>query len=312
MQARDDGDRLSEAELISMAFLLLVAGHETTVNLIGNGVLALLRDPAQLAALRADPALLPSAIEEFLRLRGAGQHWRRCRFTTEPVSSAASTIPAGEIVLVSLLAANRDDGRFAEPDELDVTARSGAHLAFGHGIHYCLGAPLARLEGEIALRHCSLDASRTWSSPAERGTLRWRDSTLIRGLQTLPVRLGRVSEPFPSCFCSSHLASTGAGQAPNRVGCSWSGLKRFHRHFSTPNSARHARSQYTVDYRWPTRSRSRPTRRTRLSRLHHSGSQDRRVGHQEPHGDAQRRQQHDPVRPHHVGRSAQCGPSEMA
>jgi cytochrome P450 len=183
----EEGDKLSEVELISMAFLLLVAGHETTVNLIGNGVLALLERPDQLAALRADPSLLPNAVEEFLRFEGP-VNIATLRFTTEPVRVGDVEIPAGEFVMVSLLAANRDGDRFAGPDRLDVTRPAGGHLAFGHGIHYCVGAPLARLEAEIALgKLVSRFGTLALDGPAT--SLRWRDSTLMRGLHTLPVRV---------------------------------------------------------------------------------------------------------------------------
>jgi cytochrome P450 len=189
IQARDegDGDRLTEVELVSMAFLLLVAGHETTVNLIANGVLALLRDPAQLAALRAGPALLPGAVEEFLRYDGPVNH-ATLRYTTEPVEVGGTTIPEGEFVLVSLISANRDDDRFPGADHLDVTRAAGGHLAFGHGIHFCLGAPLARLEGQIAIG-ALLDRFPDLALDTDPAELRWRNTTLLRGLESLPVRL---------------------------------------------------------------------------------------------------------------------------
>ncbi|MFD6068965.1 MULTISPECIES: cytochrome P450 family protein [Amycolatopsis] len=187
IHASDEGDSLSAEELLAMAFLLLVAGFETTVNLIANSVFALLRAPDQLAALRADPALLPGAIEEFLRYDGA-IHLATIRFTREPVPVGDVEIPAGEFVLVSLLGANRDAGRFEDPHRLDVTRSATGHLAFGHGIHYCVGAPLARLEAEIALRGL-LERFPVLSLDAEPETLRWRESTLVHGLETLPVRL---------------------------------------------------------------------------------------------------------------------------
>lgn len=183
----EEGDRLSPAELVSMAFLLLVAGHETTVNLIGNSVLALLQNPDQMAALRADPSLLPNAVEEFLRLDGP-INIATVRFTTEPVLVGEVEIPSGELVMISVLAANRDGDRFAEPDDLDITRPAGGHLAFGHGIHYCVGAPLARLEAEIALGRL-LSRFGTLALDAEPAALQWRDSTLIHGLHNLPVRL---------------------------------------------------------------------------------------------------------------------------
>ncbi|HVV08765.1 cytochrome P450 [Amycolatopsis sp.] len=183
----EEGDQLSEVELISMAFLLLVAGHETTVNLIGNGVRALLEHPDQLAALRADPALLPGAVEELLRFDGP-IHIATLRFTAEPVQVGDVEIPADEFVMVSLLSANRDGERFDEPDTLDIRRPAGGHLAFGHGIHYCVGAPLARLEAEIALRKL-LGRFSTLELNGEATALRYRESTLMRGLESLPVRL---------------------------------------------------------------------------------------------------------------------------
>ncbi|GAA5159644.1 MULTISPECIES: cytochrome P450 family protein [Amycolatopsis] len=181
------GDQLSEVELVSMAFLLLVAGHETTVNLIGNGVRALLDRPDQLSLLREDPSLLPNAVEEFLRFEGP-VNIATLRVTTEPVQVGDVLIPADQFVMVSLLAANRDGERFADADSLDVTRPAGGHLAFGHGIHYCLGAPLARIEAEIALREL-LSRFGTIELDGQPEQLRWRDSTLMRGLETLPVRL---------------------------------------------------------------------------------------------------------------------------
>jgi cytochrome P450 len=187
VHASDDGDSLSEPELVSMAFLLLVAGHETTVNLIANAVLALLREPEQLARLRAEPELLPGAVEEFLRFDGP-IHLATLRFTAEPVEVAGVTIPEGEFVLVSLLGANRDAERYPEPDKLDITRAAGGHLAFGHGIHYCVGAPLARLEAEIALGGL-LERFPGLALDAKADELVYRPSSLVHGLETLPVRL---------------------------------------------------------------------------------------------------------------------------
>jgi cytochrome P450 len=181
-----DTDRLSVREAVSMAFLLLVAGHETTVNLIGNGTLALLRHPDRLAELRANPDLTPSAVEEFLRYDGP-LNMATLRHTTEPVSIAGTEIPAGELVMVSLASANRDPDRYQRPDELD-PHRDASHLAFGYGIHHCLGAPLARLEADVAFRTL-LDRFPALSLAAEPTELSWRESTLIRGLARLPVRL---------------------------------------------------------------------------------------------------------------------------
>jgi cytochrome P450 len=188
VQARDADDRLSEAELTATAFLLLVAGHETTVNLIGNGMLALLEHPEQLAALRADLSLLPGAIEEMLRYQGPLRH-ATMRYTAAATEVGDVVIPADELVMLSVASANRDGVRFTEPDGLDIRRDPGGHLAFGHGIHYCLGAPLARLEAQIAFtglltRFPGLELA----VPADE--LRWRPGNLIRGLAELPVRLG--------------------------------------------------------------------------------------------------------------------------
>jgi len=189
VQARDDegNEGLGEFELVSMAFLLLVAGHETTVNLIANGVLSLLRNPDQLAALRADPALLPGAVEEFLRYESPVNQ-STLRYTTVPLTLGGVEIPAGEFVLVSLGSANRDGDRFADPDQVDITREAGGHLAFGHGIHFCLGAPLARMEGQIAIGGL-LDRFPALALAVDPAELRWRNSTLLRGLESLPVRL---------------------------------------------------------------------------------------------------------------------------
>jgi cytochrome P450 len=180
-------------ELVRMAFLLLVAGFETTVSLIGNGVLSLLRQPGQLSLLRSDPLLLPGAIEEFLRFEGP-LHVATMRFTTEPVLVGGTQIPAAALVLISLLAANRDEARFADPHVLDITRQDPGHLAFGHGIHYCAGAPLARLEGQIAIgrllsRFPALALPGGPGEPAEPGELHWRGSVLMHSLSSLSVRL---------------------------------------------------------------------------------------------------------------------------
>ena len=181
----DEGDQLSEDELVSMAFLLLFAGHETTVHLLGNAVHQLLTNPKQQELLRDDPGLLPGAIEEFLRI-GSPIHIATLRFTTEAVAVDDVEIPAGEFVMISLLAANADEARFDDPHQLDVTRPAGGHLAFGHGIHYCLGAPLARLEGEIAIGRllARFPSLRLAVEPAD---LRRRTSTLVHGLRELPV-----------------------------------------------------------------------------------------------------------------------------
>ncbi|MCL2583972.1 MAG: cytochrome P450 [Streptosporangiales bacterium] len=185
--ARDSGDALSEDELISMLFLLLVAGHETTVNLIASGVLALLAHPAELARLRDDPSLLPSAVEELLRYANPLNH-ATGRFTVEPVTIGGVDIPAHDWVVLAIASANTDPARFPGAGALDLGREASGHVAFGHGIHYCLGAPLARLEGEIALGSL-LSAYPDLSLAVPESSLRWRPSSLIHGLETLPVRL---------------------------------------------------------------------------------------------------------------------------
>lgn len=185
--AAKDGDQvLSEAELISTIFLLLLAGHETTVNSIGNGVAALLRHPEQFARLCDHPELVPSAVEELLRYDGPVHH-PMLRFTTAPLDIGRVTIGADEIVLVCLGAANRDPARFADADGLDIGREQGAHLAFGHGPHFCLGAPLARVEGQVAL---SLLIGRLpgLRLAVPEGDLVWREGIFLRGLEALPVR----------------------------------------------------------------------------------------------------------------------------
>ncbi|MHA6621476.1 cytochrome P450 family protein [Pseudonocardia sp. DLS-67] len=183
----EDGDRLSEDELTSMVFLLLVAGHETTVNLIVSGTYALLRHPDQLALLRAEPERLPAAVEELLRYDGPVQVTIPA-VAAAPIEVGGVTIPAGDVVLPALLAANRDPMRFPEPDRLDVTRTANSHTAFGHGLHHCLGAPLARLEGRIALgalleRFPGLRLADPDGEPARNPGL------LMNGLVALPVVL---------------------------------------------------------------------------------------------------------------------------
>jgi cytochrome P450 len=185
--ARDSGDSLSENELLSMMFLLLVAGHETMLNLIAGGVLALLTHPAELKRLREDPSLLPSAVEELLRYANPLNHATE-RFTLEPVTIGDTTIPAKQWVMLATASANRDPSRFPEADRLDVGRDTSGHVGFGHGIHYCLGAPLARLEGEIAFGML-LSRFPELALAVPESSLRWRPSSLIHGLENLPVRV---------------------------------------------------------------------------------------------------------------------------
>ncbi|MEV6394366.1 cytochrome P450 [Streptomyces sp. NPDC051907] len=187
MHASDaDDDRLDGEELMGMAWLLLVAGHETTVNLVSNGVLALLTHPDQLAALRADFSLLDGAVEEMLRYEGPLET-PTYRFTVDPLEIGGRTVPGGgELVLIAIADADRDPERFAEADRFDIRRDARGHLAFGHGIHYCLGAPLARLEAKIAIRSL-LERFPDLALDAHPAALSWRTGMLIRGPQRLPA-----------------------------------------------------------------------------------------------------------------------------
>jgi cytochrome P450 len=178
-------DSLSEDELMAMVFLLLVAGHETTVNLIGNGMLALLEHPEQWEKLRRDPALIRPAVEELLRYTSPVDMATE-RYTRQEVTISEVTIPQGEMVFAVLASANRDERQFANPDTLDITREPNKHLAFGLGTHFCLGAPLARLEGQIAINTLlrRLPDLRLAVSPDH---LPWRGGLLLRGVESLPV-----------------------------------------------------------------------------------------------------------------------------
>ncbi|MFE2566807.1 cytochrome P450 family protein [Streptomyces mirabilis] len=182
---RDEGDRLTEDELMSLAFLILFAGYENTVQLIGNAILGLLTHPDQLAALRANPERFPNAVEEFARHEGPALLAIR-RFPVEDVTIGAVTVPAGETVLLSLAAANRDPARFPDPERLDLGRDASGHLALGRGIHYCVGAPLARLETEIAVS-ALLERLPDLALDVDPAELRWRPSLRARGLLALPV-----------------------------------------------------------------------------------------------------------------------------
>lgn len=162
-----------------MAFLLLVAGHETTVNLISATVLSLLTHPEQLALLRADPELTGAAVEESLRL-DSPVHAGAFRFAAEPLELAGTRVAAGDAVLVSLAAASRDPLAFPDPDRFDLTRRPQGHLGFGHGVHHCLGAPLARAEAAVALR-LLLERHPRLALDADPESLTWRAGTLLRG-----------------------------------------------------------------------------------------------------------------------------------
>ncbi|MFG2430469.1 cytochrome P450 [Streptomyces sp. NPDC048590] len=185
ISARDGDDHLSEEELVSLAVLLLVAGHETTTNFLGNAVLALLQHPAQLHRLRDNPDEVPAVLDELLRF-DSPVSTATFRFTTEAIRLGSTDIPAGVPVLIALGAANRDPDRFAAPDMLDLEREAAAHLSFGHGIHRCVGAPLAKAEADIALRMILTRFPEVrLAVPSDQ--LAWRHTRLVRGLASLPV-----------------------------------------------------------------------------------------------------------------------------
>lgn len=195
--ARDAGDRLNEDELLAMAFLILVAGYETTVNLIASGTWLLLSDPERYAAISADRSLLGPAIEECLRMESPVKVSAAVRYATKDTTVGDVRVSAGDAVLFHFGAANRDPRRFADPDGFDwhrfdqrtlTDGQAGAHLAFSHGLHYCLGAPLARLEAEIALT-ALMDTFPDLRLAEPGSQLAWRTSRIVRGLTSLPVTL---------------------------------------------------------------------------------------------------------------------------
>jgi cytochrome P450 len=180
--AEEAGDKLNEEELLATCILLLVAGHETTVNLIGNGTLALLRDPDQLRTLRENPGLIGTAVEELLRFDGPVQ--RTARIPSEDITIGGQTIGKGEMMMPFLGAADRDPTQFPDPDRLDITRTDNRHIAFGMGIHFCLGAPLARMEGQIAINTL---LARLPKLALATDRPQFRQSLTLRGLQALPL-----------------------------------------------------------------------------------------------------------------------------
>lgn len=180
--AHDAQDKLTEDELVATCVLLRFAGHETTTNLIGSGLLALLRTPEQLSLLREDPSLIVSAVEEFLRYDGPVQ--AAARVALESVEVSGTVIPKGHRVFPLLTAADRDPAHFAEPDRLEITREPNRHLAFGYGIHFCIGAPLARLEAQLAINTLLRRAPELRLSDDEPA---WKETFLLRGLKSLAV-----------------------------------------------------------------------------------------------------------------------------
>jgi cytochrome P450 PksS len=206
-RAEEAGDKLSEDEVVAMVGLLLVAGHETTVNLIGNSMLALLEHPDQMEKLRNNPTLINLAVEEFLRYSSPVEMATE-RFAREDLTIAGVTICRGEMVFAVIASANRDERQFPNPDTLDITREPNRHLAFGLGNHFCLGAPLARLEAEIAIttlirRYPHLRIAVPTSS------LRWRSGLLLRGLESLPVSLGKIEDDRTElCLSKAGIGAT--------------------------------------------------------------------------------------------------------
>jgi len=187
IKAEEAGDKLSEDELLAMVFLLLVAGHETTVNLIGSGVFELLRHPEEMDKLRRNPALITSAVEELLRFTSP-VFLSTERYAREDVTLHGVTVPRGGMALGVIGSANRDERIFSEPDALNLSREPNRHLSFGQGIHYCLGAPLARLEAQIAI-NTLLSRTRNLILKEPSNSLRWRQSLILRGLEALPIKI---------------------------------------------------------------------------------------------------------------------------
>jgi cytochrome P450 PksS len=182
--ARDGDDGMSEDELVAMAFLLIIAGHETTVNLISGGVLSLLQYPGEKARLLAEPGLIKPAVEELLRFSGPLMT-ATPRYARHDLDLSGTHIPAGAIVYASLASANRDEAAWERPDDLDIARTPNRHLAFGDGAHFCAGAALARAEAQIAI----LEFLRRFPRARVSGPLEWKPGNVLRGLKALPLDL---------------------------------------------------------------------------------------------------------------------------
>lgn len=186
LAAQEEEGGLTDDEILATIVILFGAGHETTTNLIGNGVLTLLQHPAERARLAADPALLPSAVEELLRFDGPVQ--ATSRTLPEPYAAHGLEIPAGREIGLLLGSANRDPAQFEDPEVVDLGRAENRHLSFGHGIHFCIGATLARLEGQVAVGAL---LERFPDLALAGGPLAWRPGFLFRGVEALPVRFSR-------------------------------------------------------------------------------------------------------------------------
>jgi cytochrome P450 len=196
LTAEIDGDRLSEEEVVANCIVTMVGGQETTTNLIGNGVLALLRNPDQLQKLRGDLSLIPSAVEELLRYDCPSQH--TARLAPEDVTLGGKKIRKRQAVIAVMAAGNRDPERFAEPDRLDIQRKDNRHLAFGWAAHFCFGAALARIEGQVAFEAL---LRRLSDIAPEPGSLVWRRNLGLRGLEALPITFKSVNSRTGASLC---------------------------------------------------------------------------------------------------------------
>jgi cytochrome P450 len=187
VHGKDGGDRLTQEELVSMFFLIIMAGHVTSMHTLTNVIHSLLTNPEELAKLRADLSLIPAALDELIRF-DSGVAVGTFRFTKEEITLGEVTIPAGEILALSMNSAHRDSAKFPEADRLDVTRCPKNHLGFGHGTHYCVGAPLARIQLEVSLtKLLTKFPDLRLAVPSDE--LAWEHGALMRGLTELPVRL---------------------------------------------------------------------------------------------------------------------------
>ena len=203
LTAEIDGDRLTEEEIIANCIVTMVGGQETTTNLIGNGVLTLLRHPNELERLRNDLTLIQSAVEELLRYESPSQH--TARICPEDTELGGKMIRKGQAVIAVMGAGNRDPERFPDPDRLDLGRTDNRHLAFGWASHFCFGAPLARIEGQLVFEAI---ARRLSNLKLEPGPLVWRDNLGLRGLISLPITFEKVHSPGES---PAPIAHTGNG-----------------------------------------------------------------------------------------------------
>jgi cytochrome P450 len=209
LTAELDGDRLTEEEIIANCIVTMVGGQETTTNLIGNGVLTLLRHPDQLQCLQKDITLIPSAVEELLRYESPSQHTARiCREDTE---LGGKLIRKGQAVIAVMAAGNRDPERFPDPDRLDLGRTDNRHLAFGWASHFCFGAPLARIEGQLVFEAL---VRRTANMAIAPGPIIWRDNLGLRGLTALHVTFDEVQATFETPTIVATTASPVEGRCP--------------------------------------------------------------------------------------------------